>query len=423
MKVFKFGGGVLRTSNDIFRLFEILKKFQDEQLIVVISAFNKVSAKFENLLNSYFSKKLFDKQIFSEIINYHFSLVDDIFENLETKEIKDKLNILFNETEQIFNKGLSNNYHFEYDRIVSYGELLSSLIIYEFFKSKNLQCKYEDIRNVIITDSVYTEAKVEWEITEKNVLNKCIDNKYSVCITQGFIASDKNNNTTTLGREGSDFTASILAYAINADEVIFWKDVAGVYNADPEITNDFELLSKLSYKESVEQAFYGAKILHPKTIKPLQNKNIPITVKSFYKEIENGTNIIDISELSPDLYPNVPIYIVKENQILISVSTKDFSFVSENNLGEIFLMLSKFRIKANLMQSSAISFSVCVTNNKHKVPQFISELKENFNLLYNDNLSLITIRHYDEDAINKMISGRKVLLEQKSRHTVRFVVK
>ena len=423
MKVFKFGGGVLRTSNDIFRLFEILKKYQDEQLIVVISAFNKVSAKFENLLNSYFSEKLFNKNIFSEIINYHFSLIDDIFENSENEKIKDKLNVLFNEIEQIFNKELSNNYHFEYDRIISYGELLSSLIIYEFFKSKNFHCKYEDIRNVIITDSVYTEAKVYWKITEENALKKCVDDKYSVCITQGFIASDKKNNTTTLGREGSDFTASILAYAINADEVIFWKDVSGVYNADPEKTNDFELLSKLSYKESVEQAFYGAKILHPKTIKPLQNKNIPITVKSFYKEFENGTNIIGISELSPDLYPNIPIYIVKENQILISVSTKDFSFVSENNLGEIFLMLSNYRIKVNLMQSSAISFSVCVTNNKYKVPLFIEGLKEKYNLLYNDNLSLITIRHYDNEAINKMTNGKKVLLEQKSRHTVRLVIK
>ncbi len=337
MKVFKFGGGVLRTGKDLQRLVNILEQNKDSKLIVVISAFNKITAKFEKLLSSYFTKQIFNKTIFSEIIDYHINLVDDIFENSETDTIKAKLNILFNETEQIFKIGLSNNYHFEYDRIVSYGELLSSLIIYEFLKLKNINCKYEDIRNIIITDSVYTEAKVDWEITEKNTLNKCVDDKYSVCITQGFIASDKNNNTTTLGREGSDFTASILAYAINADEVIFWKDVAGVYNADPEITNDFELLPKLSYKESVEQAFYGAKILHPKTIKPLQNKNIPITVKSFYKEIENGTNIIDISELSPDLYPNVPIYIVKENQILISVSTKDFSFVSENNLGEIFL--------------------------------------------------------------------------------------
>ena len=205
--------------------------------------------------------------------------------------------------------------------------------------------------------------------------------------------------------------------------MIFWKEVDGVYNADPTKTNDFVLLPTLSYKESVEQAFYGAKILHPKTIKPLQNKKIPIIVKSFYKPTENGTNIIDIADLSPDLYPDVPIYIIKEDQILISVSTLDFSFISEDNIGNIFLLLSKYRIKVNLMQSSAISFSFCITNNKYKIPTLLKKLKKSFSVLYNDSVSLITIRHYNNEAVEKMIKGKKVLLRQNSRHTTRFIVK
>ncbi|MCF6367183.1 MAG: aspartate kinase [Bacteroidales bacterium] len=423
MKVFKFGGGVLKTGKDLVRLYDILKRYQDKKIIVVVSAFNRVTKKFENLLNCFFSEKRFSNDIFSEIKGYHYNLVSEIFDEADTIIVTEKLNILFNEVEKVFKEGLSNNYHFEYDRVVSYGELLSSIIIYEFLKSKNLNCKYEDIRKIIITDSVYTEAKVDWEVSTYNINKLCLPDDFSVCITQGFIASDKNNSTTTLGREGSDFTASVLAYSINAEEVVFWKEVEGIYNADPTKTSYYELLSKLSYRESLEQAFYGAKILHPKTIKPLQNKKIPVYVKSFYNEKSPGTNILDISELSPDLYPNIPIYIIKENQILISVSTIDFSFVSEDNLGRIFTMLSKFRIKVNLMQSSAISFSVCVTNNKYKVPGFISELKETFNVLYNDDLSLITIRHYNEQSIEKMTKGRNVLLEQKSRHTVRFVVR
>ncbi len=423
MKVFKFGGGVLKSKNEIVKLVDILKKNQNDNIIVVISAFNKISSKFEFLLNSYYGNKAFNNEKFKEIKNYHINLVVELFEEEEASLINEKINKLFVEIEGIFNIGLSEDYHFEYDRSVSYGELLSSLIIFEFLKSKGVNCKFADSRNLIITDSVYTEAKVDWVQTGKNIKEKCIFEDNSVCITQGFIASDKQGNTTTLGREGSDFTASIFAYILEAEEAVFWKEVDGIYNSDPAISKDFKLLPKLSYREAIEQAYYGAKILHPKTIKPLQNKNIPVTVKSFYKDTEDGTNIIDISELSPNLYPDVPIFIVKENQILISVSTIDFSFISEHNLGEIFSTLSKYRVKVNLMQSSAINFSVCVTNNKHKIPKLIEELKIVYNVLYNDNLSLVTIRHYDDAAIKKMLIKKEVLVEQKSRHTARFVVK
>ncbi|NPA44621.1 MAG: aspartate kinase [Chlorobi bacterium] len=422
MKVFKFGGGVLKSSKDIVRLGDILKENDGENIIVVVSAFNKITSKFEDLINAFFSVKKIEETIFNEIKSFHFSLAKDLFDDINYYSIELKLKKLFDEILDIFNNGLTNDYHFEYDKIVSYGELLSSTIVYEFLKLKNINCSFKDSRNLIVTNSDYTEAKVDWELSGKRIKEECDFNENNIYISQGFVAADNNGNTTTLGREGSDFTASVFGYVFDADEVVFWKEVDGIYNSDPAISSDYELLPKLSYKESVEQAYYGAKILHPKTIKPLQNKKIPIVVKSFYKN-NDGTSIIDISDLSPDLYPDIPIFIVKDNQILISVSTLDFSFISEHNLGEIFSLLSKYRIKVNLMQSSAINFSVCVTNNKFKVPKFISELKKTFKVLYNDDLSLITIRHYNNIAIKKMIANRKILLEQKSRHTVRFVVR
>jgi len=422
MKIFKFGGGVLKTSKDAFQLLKILNQYKENELIIVVSAFNKVTYKFEQLLNTFFSENIFDRKLFENLKAFHLNFSEEIFKK-NYKFVTEKINLTFDEIETIFTKELSNNYHFEYDRIVSYGEVLSSIIIYYFLKSQQYSCKSEDIRNIIITDSTHREAKVDWGITIKNIKNRCLPKNNQPCITQGFIASDKKGNTTTLGREGSDFTASVLAYAVNAEEVIFWKEVDGVYNADPSITNDFVLLPRLSYRESLEQAFYGAKILHPKTIKPLQNKKIPFKVKSFYNIRLKGTSVTDISEFSNDYYPESPIFILKDNQILISVSTLDFSFISEDNLGKIFMLLSEYRIKVNLMQASAISFSVCVTNDKYKIPQFTEALKTDFKVLYNDNLQLITIRHYDNKSINKMIQGKKVILSQLSRKTARYIVK
>ena len=420
MKVFKFGGGVLRTSKDIDQLKNILKDHQNDQLIIVVSAFNKITSKLERLLNTFYECENFDKELYDEIKAYHIKYSSELYTKNFTEE---DLSEYFEEIQFIFKNGLSENYHYNYDKVVSFGEILSSRIVYEALRPYFEGIEYYDARKLILTDSVYTEAKVEWEESVKRIREHCLNDNKKIIITQGFIAADKNGDTTTLGREGSDFTASILAYAVDADEVVFWKEVDGVYNADPQKTESYDLLPKLSYKESVEQAFYGAKILHPKTIKPLQNKSIPIKVKPFLKPSENGTDIIDISELSPDAYPNMPIYIIKEDQLLLSLSTLDFSFISENNLGKIFNLLSKHRVKVNLMESSAISFSVCVNNDKYKIPGVMKALRKEFKLRYNDGLSLITIRHYTDKAIEKMISEKTVLIKQSSRHTVRFVVK
>ncbi len=422
MKVFKFGGGVLKKENDLYRLAEILDSFKNEEIIIVISAFNKVTSKLEKLLNSYFFDNLFDSKLFTDIKSYHFNIIEKIFCKENSDKIIQKVTQYFDELESSFSKPLTSDYHYEYDKIVSYGELLSSSIIYHFLKIKGYNCCFEDIRKIILTDSSFSEAKIIWDKTISNANNKYKKENINFCITQGFIAADKDHNTTTLGKEGSDFTASILAYALDAEEVIFWKEVEGIYNADPAKTNDYILLPKLSYRESLEQAFYGAKILHPKTIKPLQNKKIPIFVKSFYNQ-SSGTKITDISKFSKDFYPEKPIFIIKENQILISISTLDYSFISEENLGKIFNLLSQFRIKVNLMQASAISFSVCVTNDHFKIPEFISELKKTFKVLYNENLQLITIRHYTDAAVKGMISGKEIILRQVSRKTARYLIK
>ena len=274
---------------------------------------------------------------------------------------------------------------------------------------------------MIKTDKIYREASVNWEKTEELVKKTFSENK--IYVTQGFIGSDDAGKTTTLGREGSDFSAAVLAYILDAEKIEFWKEVRGIYNADPTKTDDFVLLPRLSYREAVEQVYFGAKILHPKTIKPLQNKKIQVKVRPFYEPEFEGTSILDISKFSKDYYPDTPIYIIKENQILISVSPLDFSFIAEKNLGRIFVLLAKYRIKVNLMENSAISFSVCVDNNEHKVKPFIERIKRDFKVLYNDNLRLITIRHYTNDAIDKMINGTEIFAQQKSRHTIRYVLK
>ncbi len=423
MIVFKFGGGVLRKGRDAFQLLDILKKHSETQIIVVVSAFYKITSKLETLFNTHFLENRFDGNLFRELKTWHYNFIEEIFKAEEKNSIRNEISDVFEEIKKKLSEQPGQNYHFECDKIISYGEILSSKIIYAFLKSNKINCSFKDIREMIVTDSNYSEAKVLWDETAKNIQKACTSFKGNICLTQGFIAVDAKGHTTTLGREGSDFTASVIAFSLSADKVIFWKEVEGIYNADPAKTKDYKLLEKLSYKEALEQAFYGAKILHPKTIKPLQNKKIPIFVKSFHKPEEPGTEIMEASEICNNCYPEIPIYIIEEKQILISVSSKDFSFISENSLGLIFNLLSKHHIKVNMMQVSAISFSISVTNDPHKIPHFTEELKSGFNVLYNENLKLITIRHYSKDAVKTMLSGKEVMLEQVSRNTARYLVK
>ena len=354
-------------------------------------------------------------KLLDEIKKYHFDIIKGLFPDAAFAGHKE-LQTLFSELEKKINEKPSDNYSKEYDQIVSQGEIISTKIISAYFTSSGLKNAWLDARDVIKTDNTYREGKVNWELTEK--LCSSSVQKSGIVITQGFLGQAPDKSTATLGREGSDYTAAILAYCTNAESVTIWKDVPGVMNADPKWFDETKLIDQMSYQDAIELSYYGATVIHPKTIKPLQNKKIPLYVKSFLQSDEKGTVINDMQSPLP-----VPCFIFKINQVLLSISPKDFSFIVEENFSSLFKTFAEHRVKINTMQNSAISFSVCVDNDAKKIPGLIDKLKENFRVLYNDNLELITIRYYDQSTIDRVCIGKKVLLEHKSRYTVQLVVK
>ncbi len=413
MNVMKFGGGVLNSADSVKHFANIIRSIP-QPLVIVVSAFNKITTKLENLLKAYAGNdNLAVEENLNSVLKFHRDLIESL-------GIESDYEQYINKIRDYVKMPYGGDFDFEYDKIVSAGELMSSRIVCDFLNASGIDTTYVDIRNCIKTNSVYREASVNWDESSKRIQERFSEHK--IYLTQGFIGQDDKGNTTTLGREGSDFTASVLAYCLDAESVHFWKEVRGIYNADPAEFCSFSLLPKLSYREAVEQVYYGAKILHPKTIKPLQNKKIPILVRPFYEPRFIGTLITDIAPESPERYPKEPVYIIKKKQILISLSPKDFSFIAEDNLGTIFAALAKYRIKVNLMENSAISFSVCVDNNKHKVVPFTEALKSDFNIKHNSDLELITIRHYSDASIEQMTENKKILVRQTSRNTVRFVM-
>ncbi len=423
MKVLKFGGGVLRTASDLQQMKLVLKKYEGEKSWIVVSAFYKVTSCLEDLLNMYLEKNIFSEDLFQSLQKRHDDFINNSLSGLYKDYAQKEIRSIFLRIRKEVELSAGRDYHFSYDQVVSAGELLSSRIVYHFLSQEQISCSYVPAQELIISDNGHQDANVFWEQSEVNIRKFLCKSETDFCLTQGFIAGTSLGVTTTLGREGSDFSASVLAYASDAEEVIFWKDVAGIYNADPAQMKECFLLPKITYKEAVEQAFYGAKILHPKTIKPLENKGIAIQIRSFSQPDKEGTKIADFTPREMDNEVRLPVFIIKKNQILLSLSTLDFSFVNEENLGKIFSLLSKFRLKINLMQSSAISFSLCLNGDKHKIPQVLQILKKDFKVLYNEGLTLVTIRHYTEKSIEKMTRGKDILLQQNSRHTVRFVLK
>lgn len=411
-RVLKFGGASIRDSSRIENVFSILSSYKNEKIVIIFSAIANVTNLLEELVDLHLMNDLRKQHKLVEIHQIHLNIVKDLFE--KNHSIYNKLNNLIDELRVIIDKKPESGYSFIYDQIVSYGELMSTKILNDYLNLRKFNCILLDARGLVKTDSKYQNAKIDWSSTKKNIKKIKLD---SPIITQGFIGSNTSNQTTTLGREGSDFTAAIFANILNADEVIIWKDVNGVLNADPRYFNDTILLSNLSYSEAIELAFYGAKVIHPRTIQPLQEKHIPLSVRSFININEPGTVIAEIKNNKP-----ITSYIVKENQVLISISDINLSFIVEEHLSWIFSVLSKYDISVNLMQNSAVSFSVCVDNKKNKVLDLVTELSTKFKVYYNNKVKLFTIRHYSEDSINKVIDGKSVLLEQKSRNTVQYVV-
>jgi len=422
MKVFKFGGASVKDAEAVKNVANIINLY-GENLVIVVSAMGKTTNAMEKIAEAYFSKKVAETEsLVNEVIEFHKNIFTNL--GLENSISPNSVERLFTELKQKTKQEPTANFDYEYDQIVSFGELMSTTIISEYLNSIGKNCGWFDARKIIRTDDKHREAKVDWETTKENIFTTIdayfsVRGKQLIAITQGFIGHNTQEQTTTLGREGSDFSASILAWCLNAEEVIIWKDVPGVLNADPKYFDDCKKLNKISFREAIELSYFGASVIHPKTIKPLQNLGIPLFVKSFINPKEAGTEIQ--SSLENDTL--IPSFIFKQNQILISISPKDFSFIAEDNLSEIFECFSKIGIKISLMQNSAISFSVCVDNDSNRIDKILEMLSESYSVKYNDGLELLTIRHYDDATIQKLITDKEVLVEQKSRHTARFVMK
>ncbi len=417
MRVFKFGGASVKNAEAVKNVASILRLFPQEQIVIVISAMGKTTNALEKLTHAAFYDRAKIAGYLEEVKHYHFEILDQLFENKQ-HPVFTEISNSFVELDWATEEEPVLSYDQTYDQIVSVGELLSTKIVSAYLNFIEIKNQWIDARDFVQTDNTYREGKVDWELTEK-LANEVLNFSTSdIIITQGFIGATSENFTITLGREGSDYTASIIAFVKNAQDVTIWKDVPGVLNADPKYFDDTVMLQQLSYQDAIELTYYGATVIHPKTIKPLQNKKIPLRVKSFIAPLEPGT-LID----SNATHNAIPCFIFKVEQMLISISPKDFSFIVEENLSHLFSIFAKCHIKINLMQNSAISFSICVDNNEHKAEQLIQELKQEYKVLFNQHLELITIRNYDAATMQRVSKSKEVILEQKSRSTVQLVTR
>lgn len=416
MRIFKFGGASVKDADGIKNVYDVLQKAGYEDVLLVVSAMGKTTNALEVVIKNYFGKSNELNSSVQEIKKYHNQIVLDLFEN-ENDPVFAAVNEQFSDLEYFLAHNKSPNYNFVYDQIVSYGELISTTILSHFMNFMGIKTQWLDVRNFIKTDANYRDAGVDWELTQKNI-SKNVAPKI-LNITQGFLGSDENNFTTTLGREGSDYTAAIFAYCLNAESVTIWKDVPGVMNADPRYFENASLLNQISYREAIELAFYGASVIHPKTLQPLQKKEIPLYVKSFLNPLLKGTSV----SKGVDLEPLLPCFIVKRNQLLISLSSIDFSFIMEENISEIFRLFHDYKIKVNLIQNSAISFSVCVEDKFGQFNELNAILSKKFKVDFEENVTLYTIRHFDESAATTVEKDKTVLLKQISRETMQIVTK
>lgn len=415
MNIFKFGGASVKDAEGVKNVLNVLKTTGTEDKLIVVSAMGKMTNALEVIVKDYLAKKS-DSSAIREVKEFHYDILIQLFEN-KNAPVFSKVKDLFREMENFLEHNKSDKYDFVYDQIICYGELISTTIVSEFLNLSGIKNEWTDARNFIRTDSTYRDAEVRWDQTQISISSKI--NRDKLIVTQGFIGADANNFTTTLGREGSDYSAAIFAYCLNADSVTIWKDVEGVLNGDPRVFKNTRLLNQISYEEAIELAFYGASVIHPKTLQPLQRKEIPLFVRSFLNPEENGTAV----SKGQRLIPQVPCFIVKMNQVLISLSTLDFSFMVEENISHIFSLFHQYQIKVNLIQNSAISFSVCVDNKFNTLDQLIIHLKARYKVDYETGVALYTIRHFDQRSINDLSEDKHILLKQVAKETVQIVAK
>ncbi len=415
MQIFKFGGASVKDAAGVKNVAKILETVGYSDTLIVISAMGKTTNALETVIHNYFKEKEKLQESIDVIKKFHYDIIRELFSN-ENHPVYWKVDGLFAELISFLERNKSPKHSFVYDQVVSFGELISTTIISQYLNDCGIKNTWLDVRNLIKTDNNYRDAGINWEDTQENITNNV--NKSLLNITQGFMGSDANFFTTTLGREGSDYTAAVFAYCLDAKSVTIWKDVPGVLNADPRYFEKTELLHKIPYKEAIELAFYGASVIHPKTLQPLQRKEIPLFVKSFLNSTAEGSSVCNVTELEP----KVPCFILKKEQVVISLSSLDFSFIVEENISYIFKLLCDAKMKVSMIQNSAISFSVCVDNKFDTLSDLVEKLKEKFKVSVYENVNLYTIRHATEQSIDEIEKNKEVLLKQVLQNTIQIVV-
>ena len=415
MKIFKFGGASVKDADGVRNLREVLRQTGHEDIFLVVSAMGKTTNAMEAVVESYFNEGTRFSESLDPVESFHFEIARELFE--EGHPVFDRLQTLFEEVRGFLRWIRSPKYAFVYDQVVGYGELLSTTVVSHYLQSQGVENEWLDVRQLIKTDRNYRDAGVHWELTQERIKERIQPGR--LYITQGFLGSDENNFTTTLGREGSDYTAAILGYCLNAESVTIWKDVPGVLNADPRYFDETVLLQEVSYREAIELAFYGASVIHPKTLQPLQQKEIPLYVRSFIQPDGAGTAV----GRGKKILPETPCFIVKKEQVLLQLSTKDFSFMAEDHLSNLFDLLHQHRLKTDLIQNSAISFSVCLDNRFNGLKGLLEDLEKQFKVNCYKGVDLFTIRHFTESAVDKIKQGKEIVLEQRNGKTVQLVTR
>lgn len=418
MRVFKFGGASVKNAEAVKNVGKVLQAFGGEEVLVVVSAMGKTTNSLELLAQAYYKNKPSKQELFREVKHFHDEIISGLLITKDSQTYADIEN-LFIELDCELENVADSNFDKVYDQIVSYGELFSSRILSAYLNESGIKNRWMDAQNFISTDNTYREGKIDWDYTQLLISQKLKPIiKKQMVVTQGFIGKNKDNFTVTLGREGSDYSAAIFAFGLDAEQVTIWKDVAGVMNADPKKYPNAIKIDAISYPSAIEMAYYGATVIHPKTIQPLQSKKIPLYVKSFIEPEAKGT-LVGISKELENLPPTI---ISKSNQVLISISSKDFSFIVEDNLSNIFTVFADLKLKINLMQNSAISFIVCLDNEPQKIEQLMYHLNVNYNLTIKEGLELITISNYSENSLKELSSGKSILIEQKTEKNIQVVI-
>jgi aspartate kinase len=419
MQVFKFGGASVSTIERIQKTVEILKNYNNGQILVVISAMGKTTNALEKVAEAFYNgKKEEALTLFGAIREQHLHTAKQLLVKTFNEADKNLLDI-FTEVEWLLHDKPVRDFDYYYDQIVCTGELLSTSIMSACFKENGINNQWIDVRDILRTDDNFRDAAINWAFSQKKIKDDIVPlfNSNNIVVTQGFIGSTDENESTTLGREGSDYTAAVFANMLNAKGVTIWKDVEGVMNADPKQFTDAVFLKELSYEEVIEMAYYGAQVIHPKTIKPLQNKNIPLYVKCFLDKDLPGTVIHD-----KKIHDLPPIIVIKQNQILVNLHTKDFSFAGEKPVAELYTLLAELHIQPNLLQTGAVRIDICVDNKADKIEKLALSASASFDVHVEKNLSLLTVRHYREDLVQQLIDGRRVRLRQQTPQTVQLII-